>query len=89
MSWKVETSRDAEKFLSKNELSINEVREVVVRALLFFQGEDINVNIKKLKGKWAGFYRIRSGRIRIIAEFDFENSVVFVEEIDWRGNAYK
>ncbi|MBU1015261.1 hypothetical protein KKI17_02385 [Patescibacteria group bacterium] len=89
MSWRIETSKDAEKFLSKNELTIDEVREIVARAIRFFQGEDVNVNIKKLKGKWADFYRVRTGRIRIIAEFDFEDSVVFIEEIDWRGNTYK
>lgn len=50
---------------------------------------ETSVDIKKLKGKWKGFYRVRSGRMRIIAEFNFENSIVFIEEIDWRGNAYK
>ena len=89
MSWRVDLSRDAEKFLGKNKLTVSEVREVVVKAIHYFQGEDININIKKLKGEWRGFYRVRTGRIRIIAEFDFENSVVFIEEIDWRGNAYK
>ncbi|TSC55905.1 MAG: plasmid stabilization system protein [Parcubacteria group bacterium Greene0714_21] len=89
MSWRLDTSRNAEKFLAKNELTITEVRELIGKAIRYFQGEDINVDIKKLKGEWRGFYRIRSGRIRIIAEFNFENSVVFIEEIDWRGNAYK
>jgi len=89
MSWRIDTSKNAEKFLSKNELTIDEVREVISRAVRFFQGEDVNVNIKKLKGRWAGFYRVRTGRIRIIAEFNFENLVVSIEEIDWRGNAYK
>ena len=89
MSWRIETSKDAEKFLEKNELTIKEVKELVVKTIRYFQGEDTNVDIKKLKGKWKGFYRVRSGRIRIITEFDFENSVVFIEEIDWRGNVYK
>ena len=89
MSWRVDLSRDAKKFLGKNKLTVSEVREIVVKAIRYFQGEDININIKKLKGEWRGFYRVRTGRIRIIAEFDFENSVVFIEEIDWRGNAYK
>ncbi|MCH8986591.1 type II toxin-antitoxin system RelE/ParE family toxin [Patescibacteria group bacterium] len=89
MSWRIETSKDAEKFLEKNELTIKEVKELVVKTIRYFQGEDTNVDIKKLKGKWKGFYRVRIGRIRIITEFDFENSVVFIEEIDWRGNVYK
>ena len=89
MNWKLETSRNAEKFLVKNELSIEEVRDLVGRGIRYFQGQNINVDIKKLKGEWKGFFRIRTGRIRIIAEFNFENSIVFIEEIDWRGNAYK
>lgn len=89
MSWRVDLSKSAEKFLSKNELSIDEVRELAGKAICYFQGEGININIKKLKGDWTGFYRVRTGRIRIIAEFNFDNSIVFIEEIDWRGNAYK
>ena len=89
MSWRIETSKNAEKFLEKNELTIEEMKDLVIKTVRHFQGKDINVDIKKLKGKWKGFYRVRIGRIRIIAEFDFENSVVFIEEIDWRGNAYK
>ena len=89
MSWRIETSKNAEKFLEKNELTIEEIKELVIKTIRYFQGEGINVDIRKLKGKWKGFYRVRIGRIRIIAEFDFENSVVFIEEIDWRGNAYK
>ena len=89
MSWRIETSKDAEKFLAKNELTIEEIKELVTKTIQYFQGKDTNVDIKKLKGKWKRFYRVRIGRIRIIAEFDFENSVVFIEQIDWRGNAYK
>ena len=89
MSWRLDLSKNAEKFLSKNELTIDEVRELLDNTIRYFKGEDININIKKLIGDWTGFYRVRTGRIRIIAEFNFENSVVFVEEIDWRGSAYK
>ena len=89
MTWKVETSRESEKFLAKNQLTKEEVFGLIEKAVRYFRREDINIDIKKLKGDWLGFYRIRSGKIRIIAEFNFENSAVFVEEIDWRGNVYK
>ena len=46
------------------------------------------IDIKKMKGEWKGFYRIRKGKWRIIAEFDFDNNSVFIENIDWRGNIY-
>lgn len=89
MSWRIDLSRDAEKFLDKNKFTIDELRQLISKAISYSQGEDLNINIKKLKGEWQGFCRIRSGRIRIIAEFNFDNSVVFIEKIDWRGGAYK
>ena len=88
MKWKIETSKNAEKFLAKNQLSKNEVFDLIGRAIRRLRGERTNVNMKKLTGEWTGFYRIRRGKIRIIAEFRFEDSVVFIEEIDWRGNIY-
>ena len=53
------------------------------------QGEDINVDIKKLKGEWQGFYRSRTGKIRVIFEVNFDAFVVSIENIDFRGSAYK
>ena len=88
MKWKIETSKKAEKFLAKNPLGKDKVFELAQRAIRYFRGEDVNIDIKKLTGEWIGFYRIRTGKIRIIAEFRFEDSVVFIEEIDWRGNVY-
>lgn len=89
MSWRIDTSKSVEKFLVKNELTRNEIHELVEKAIRYFQGGSINIDIKKLKGAWRGFYRIRTGRVRLIVEFDFANSVVFIEEADWRGNVYK
>ena len=89
MSWRVDVSRNAQKFLDKQNFSLDELLELVGKAVRHFQGERSNLDLKRLKGKWAGFYTIRKGRIRVIAEFDFEGSIVFIEEIDWRGNVYK
>jgi len=89
MRWRIEVSNNAEKFLLKNTLSKEKVFNLIRGAIRYFSGEDINVDIKKLGGKWFGFYRIRKGKVRIIVGFDFANSVVFIEEIDWRGNIYK
>ena len=90
MKWRLDVSREAEKFLDKNETTtIQDIALLVGRAIRYFQREDTNIDIKKLKGEWRGFYRIRSGKLRVTAEFNFEDSVVFVERIDWRGNAYK
>lgn len=89
MNWRIDFSSSSLKFLKQNNLEENFVVDKIKFAIQKFKGENININIKKLKGEWDGFYRIRFGRLRIIAEFQFEQNRVFIEEIDWRGNVYK
>jgi mRNA interferase RelE/StbE len=89
MSWRVDFSSRALKFLKQNNLNENVALEKIQMALRKFQGEDVNLDIIKLKGEWRGFYRIRSGRFRIIVEFRFDLQRVFIEVIDWRGSVYK
>ena len=70
-------------------LSDDFVREYITLALQKFDRQDVNIGIKKLSGRWEGFYRMRSGKIRIVCSFDFKLKIVEVEEIDFRGNSYK
>lgn len=86
---KINLTKESQNFLEKNRLSQEEIFDLVKKTIRKFQGENININIKKLKGQWLGFYRIRKGKLRIIAEFDFDNFSVLIEQIDWRGGAYK
>ena len=46
------------------------------------------VDIKKLKGKWDSFLRIRKGNIRIILKVYKKEKQVFIERVDFRGNVY-
>jgi mRNA-degrading endonuclease RelE of RelBE toxin-antitoxin system len=89
MKWIVDFSDDSLKFLKKNKISEDYIIEKIELTLKRLKGEDVNVDIKKLKGKWEGFFRIRFGKLRIIAEFQFQDNRVYVERIDWRGNVYK
>jgi len=89
MNWLLDFSTNSLKFLKRNNLEEDFIISKIKLALRMFKGENINIDIKKLKGEWEGFYRIRSGRLRIIAEFQFEQNRVYIEEIDWRGNVYK
>lgn len=75
--------------MAANHVAVEKINALIVKALKRFSGEDVNVDIVKLGGVWAGFYRIRSGKVRIIAEFDFDERRVYIEKIDWRGSAYK
>jgi mRNA interferase RelE/StbE len=89
MKWTIEFSDDSLKFLKKNNVSEDYVVAKIKLALRKLRGENVNINIKKLKGKWLGFYRIKAGKLRIIAEFRFNNNIVYIDRIDWRGNVYK
>ena len=88
MNWHVGFSADSLKFIEKNNLKEDFVIEKIRIALQKFKGEDVNLDIKKLGGEWQGFYRIRSGKLRIIVEFQFEHHRANIENIDWRGNVY-
>ena len=89
MNWYIDFSENSLKFLKKNNLKEDLIIEKIKLVLLKLKGEKVNVDIKKLKGRWKGFYRVRSGRLRIIIEFQFDRNKVYIEEIDWRGNVYK
>ena len=86
--WKIRISKQTDNFIEVQNLSENFVREYITLALQKFDRQDVNIKIKKLSGKWEGFYRIRSGKIRIICSFDFKFKIVGIEEIDFRGNIY-
>lgn len=47
------------------------------------------LDIKRLEGEWKGFFRMRSGKIRIVFRIDKENDVLLVYEINYRGDVYK
>ena len=89
MNWQIDFHSRALKFLKTSKISQNEIVEVIKKALRKFQGEDVNIDIAKLKGKWLGFHRIKIGKLRIIAEFNFDKKRIYIEAIDWRGKAYK
>ena len=89
MNWTISISREAEKFLTRNRIQQNKISALMQLALKKFAGGVANIDIKKLKGAWRGFHRIRRGDLRIIASFNFDTAAIFVEIIDWRGNAYK
>ncbi|MEK9181975.1 MAG: hypothetical protein AAB781_00090 [Patescibacteria group bacterium] len=89
MIFNLNFSKQAEKFLKTRNVAKEEIFIIISKAVKKFRGENVNIDIKKLRGEWFGFFRIRMGKIRIIAEFDFDNQSVFIEVIDLRGNAYR
>jgi len=55
MKWKIDYSRDAEKFIERENIR-GETREELAKFIKRTKDKDINVDAKKLKGSWTGYY---------------------------------
>jgi len=88
MKWSIEYSRHADKFIEKEDIRVT-VRDQIKDFLKKMRGERINIDVKKLKGKWKGYLRIRKGKLRVIFAVDFEDKALYIERVDFRGKAYK
>ena len=84
--------KKAEKFFSKNHiLKKSEATKLVAKACKkIFLHEDVNIDLKRLKGNLNNFYRIRYKDIRILFELKDEKIIVkaIVNDIDFRGSIY-
>jgi len=93
MNLKIRYLKKSKKFFKKNShlLSEDKTDELLISAAkkIFLQ-EESTVDLKRLKGKLKGFYRIRVNNIRIL--FEIQNGeiqiVMIVNDIDFRGDIY-
>lgn len=74
----VRYSKQARKFLDKQEQRVRQRIEAAIQALPFG-------DVKKLQGQ--PYYRLRVGDFRVL--FDRDGSVILVVKIDSRGQVYK
>lgn len=84
-------SKNSEKFVLKNKsiISFVKVRELLEKGIKKLNNHDINIDIKELKGKLQGLYRIRKGDLRIIFRYyKDEIHIVNIEKIDFLGDVY-
>ncbi len=91
---KIEFSRSAIKFIEKLKDVDKEKVRLKLKFLLISLGERgiipfRELDIKKLDGKWSGFFRMRVGKIRVIFKINKDNQVLLIYEIDFRGSIYK
>ena len=87
MHWKIKIDKNARKYLLKYNIQ-DKGEEAIIKFLKFINGEDINLDVKRLKGKFKEYYRIRIGKIRIILRVNFKDKIVFVEMVEKRGDIY-
>jgi len=84
-------NRQSKKFILQQKLVINidKVYRLIINSVKKLNNHDINIDIKELKGKLQGLYRIRKGDLRIIFRYyKGEIHIVNIEKIDFRGDVY-
>lgn len=91
---KIKFRRNAIKFLEKaSSEDAARIRDSLNQLLIFVQEQGIipftELDIKKMKGDWEGFYRLRIGKIRIIFRFNIDSDEIEIHTIGARGDVYK
>jgi mRNA interferase RelE/StbE len=86
--------KNAIKFLEKANLEDAEkIQEKISQVLYFVEEQAIipftELDIKKMKGDWEGFYRLRIGKIRIVFTVNTQSGEVEIFTIGARGDVYK
>ncbi len=88
MKYKISLDRSVSKAIDKNLFSEEKLIRIIHTLLDWIEGNDVNLDIKKLKGKWQGFYRIRSGNNRLIIKVDFDHHTIHIERVGSRKRIY-
>ncbi len=93
MNIEIKYSRQSIKFLNiQSEIITKEkTKELILLSLRkFFLKNNMNIDLKKLRGKWKNYYRVREGKVRIVFSIKKNKIVsVLVHCIDFRGKVYK
>jgi mRNA interferase RelE/StbE len=89
--WKYEFSKESIKVLENLDTkTANSVKKKIKNIGRWLDNkESLRADIKKLKGKWEGFYRLRVGKIRALLSIDDRNELIKVHGIGFRGDVYK
>ncbi len=88
MSWSVDYSKDADKFLSKNSNLKTGIKNEIKKFIRKISGETVSIDFKRLHGEWTGFCRIRKGKVRILLKINDKEKNIIVFNIDFRGSVY-
>jgi mRNA interferase RelE/StbE len=91
----VRFSKRAVKYLKKLDAKTAErVREKILQLLSMIEVEGVipfnELDVKKLKGQWDGYFRLRVGQIRVIFTLIGEEmEVLLIYDINVRGSIYE
>ncbi len=86
--------KQAIKFLEKaNPEDVENIREQINQLIIAIEEQGIipftELDIKKMKGDWEGFYRLRVGKNRIIFTIESDSRDIEIYAIGVRGDVYK
>ena len=87
--WKINLSKQTDRFVRNNKIKDNEILSFINKFINYSKGSDENIDVKRMKGKWKGYYRIRIGKVRIMLKVDFKEKTILVDRMDYRGRVYK
>jgi len=93
MGWVIKLHKNARKFLEKLEEKernkvlnkLKDLKESLEKGVIPWR----RLHVRKLKGEWESYFRMRTGKIRIIFEIDIEHNVIWIYNIHYRGGVYK
>ncbi len=86
--------KNAIKFLEKANIEDTaKIQEKLNQLLIFVEEQGIipftDLDIKKMKGDWEGFYRLRISKIRITFTVNIDSGEIQIYSIGMRGDVYK
>ena len=92
MGWVIKYHKNAKKFLkgldeSRRNLilgKLDELKESLQEGVIPFK----RLDIKKLKGKWDGLFRLRIGEFRVIFRINLSRKEVLVYHVNFRKKIY-
>ncbi len=90
MSFKINIGKDAKKALDK--FGEKERQRILGKIRDFrdwTEGKNVNIDVRKLKGKWEGYYRLRIGNVRILIDIETKEGIIRIYNIGLRGDIYK
>ena len=90
----VKFRKQAVKFLQKaNSEDVTKIQNQLNQLLIAIEQQGIipftELDIKKMRGDWEGFYRLRVGKMRVIFIVDFDSAELEIHTIGTRGDVYK
>ena len=93
MEWRIRIHRKALKFLHElDPAEKSRVEDKLAELLLYLDKGLIpykRLVIKRLKGKWHSFLRMRVGKLRIIFKIDIAKNEILIFAIHYRKRIYR